>query len=264
MANITADIGTVNIKTQASATANITSVPAPIVPGGLYPMRTFAYGLPNYRIRDGWLVDVPKYDFQATANFELNGAAFSTRPAPSTLNLGAAARWIADDYNTSTRVWSPRTGTSNFTTNATYAPTKITLKYIVGNEAFGRTAVNFSADSRQHFWGNITELAVGDVPDVPDGEYTLIAVMQTKAQITNDTPFAGIWYPGTTPTGADTFAESVSGQHSDVALVGHYLGLGSNITLVSSDAKTNLVPNPSFRDYAGQLDWYQLHHCDSQ
>lgn len=248
MASVSASIGTISLPFNAQGTASLTDVPAPVVPGGLYPMRTKVYSVPDYRVSNGWPVPIPKYDFTAVADFSLDSSKIGTRPAPASVVTGAVDRWVGSGFDgVATPNWPATVGSTTFTSNATFKPVKIDVNYLVGNEYFSRKAVQFSADSKSHLWANISDLGLGDLPDVADGEYTLIMVMQTQAQVTNATPFAGIWYPGSaTPTSGTTFSESVSGQHNDVALIGHYIGVGSNITSVPAGAKTNLVANPSF------------------
>src|SRR3954447_25295725 len=70
-------------------------------PGGLFPIRLSAWNSDEYRLANGWPVDVPVCDMRARVLISATGEVLADRPDPGDISTSANARWIADEdfYN---------------------------------------------------------------------------------------------------------------------------------------------------------------------
>ena len=199
------------------------------VPGGLYPLRTAAFEMDEYRFRYGWPVSVPPLDIRSEALFSVTGESFGVRDDITSITPGSAIRWIAHEnfYDDVALEWRPFKDATGFNTTwrtgADFAPVFINdYEYRVKDERFRMNALNFDSDSRCHMWADFSPnfgAAVG---------YTVIMVMSPNSVYGNNVavPYNGIWCPGgETPGGVDTFTETPDDSWQGVHLQGGYLYL---------------------------------------
>jgi hypothetical protein len=169
------------------------------VPGGLYPLRSAAFEVDEYRIMAGWPVPVPEHDIRIDCLVSAEGDVLGNRDSPTALITDADLRWVADTsyYDQVACQWTPIQGDSSpWLTTPEHAPSLITdYEYRVGDERFvGMTALNFDSDTTDYMWINL-DLAMGGT----DG-YTVIMVMNPNSIYGNDTSEVdnALWGPDST------------------------------------------------------------------
>src|SRR4051812_10636362 len=93
----------------ASAQVNMHSITPDLEhpAGGLFPIRLSAWNSDEYRLANGWPVDVPACDIKARVLISAEGEVLTDRPDPGAITTSANARWIADDdsYNFTELTW---------------------------------------------------------------------------------------------------------------------------------------------------------------
>lgn len=178
-------------------------------PGGLYPLRSKAFEIDEYRIMAGWPVPIPKYDIFARSMVSASGERFTSRDDPNAINTNATVRWIADPefYDEDALVWRPiqdATQGSFWNSSTTAMPVLVNdYTYRLGSEVFVQNAVNFDSDANKHLWGNFSTSIGGSAG------YTVVMVFSPNSYYGNNDaiPFNGIWAPGNATPDSDTFDE---------------------------------------------------------
>jgi hypothetical protein len=130
-------------------------------PGGLYPLKSAAFQVDEYRMMSGWPVPVPDGDIRIDCLVSAEGDVLANRNAPVSLVTAADMRWVADGnyYDQTTLRWAPVQGSSSpWETTAGFAPTLVTdYTYLVGDEKFvNMTALNFDSDTTDFMWNNLS------------------------------------------------------------------------------------------------------------
>lgn len=179
------------------------------VPGGLYPLRTKAFEIDEYRIMAGWPRAIPPYDIFARSMISATGARFSDRSAPTEVSTNATVRWIADEqyYDLTSLRWNPhydRTPGAYWRGTSASMPTFVDdYSYRIGSEVFVHKALNFDSDARKHMWGDFTNSIGGSAG------YTVLMVLSPTSIYGNspDTTFQGLWGPGMATPSGETFTE---------------------------------------------------------
>lgn len=222
------------------ATVRVSFEPQPIYepPGGLYPMRSAAYELNEYRIMAGWPVPVPPYDVHNVGVVSATGERITGREDPLSLTTNAVARWVADEdyYNTTTLTWVAvqRDAELVWKTSTDYTPTFMSgYEYRVGDERIYRNALNFDSDTRDHMWCDLERVLGGSAG------YTVIMVVSLNSVYGNnvDVPYNGLWCPGRATPAGETFAESIDPNWMSVTVQGQYLWFETE-----SDARQAAIP----------------------
>ncbi len=214
---------------EITLTANLSvNVDAPQVfeaPGGLYPLRSKAFELEEYRLQYGWPVPVPPWDIYARTMVSAMGQRFTIREDPSSIRTEALIRWVPtpDHFQPTQLLWKPvqdgTTGTFWRFSNAAM-PTLITdYTYRLGAEVFIQTALNFDSDARKHMWTDFGPSLGGAAG------YTVIMVMSPNSVYGNDptVPYNGLWCPGYPSPGTETFSEPDPEHYAMVTMEGNYL-----------------------------------------
>lgn len=194
-------------------------------PGGLYPMKSRAFEIDEYRIMAGWPVAIPKYDIHAPTMVSATGARFAERIPANAINTNATVRWIADSdyYDEDALEWRPMvdlTQGSVWNSSTTAMPVLVDdYTYRLGSEVFVQNALNFDSDASKHLWGNFSTSFGGSAG------YTVIMVFSPNSIYGNnaDVPFNGIWGPGNATPDSDEFEEFLPEYYPLVTLSGGYL-----------------------------------------
>lgn len=194
------------------------------LPRGLYPLKSSAWDIDEYRIKAGWPVPIPKCDIRAITLASASGALIGNRDVPTALLTNAELRWVADAdlYNETTLQWVPLQGSDPvWQTSVEYAPTLVTnYEYRIDDERFVEmSALNFDSDTMNHMWANFSYTFGGSAG------YTVIMVMSPNSVYGNDldVPYNGLWCPGdATPTG-QTFTEDTGEHWVSATIQGKYL-----------------------------------------
>jgi hypothetical protein len=186
---------------QATARGRVNRIPPEFqdVPGGLYPLKSAAFVVDEYRIMSGWPVAIPDGDIRIDCLLSGEGNVLGNREEPTALVTDADMRWVADtDYYDQTAMrWRPlQSNVSPWETSPTHAPTMVTdYEYRVGSERFlGMTALNFDSNTQDYMWINL-DLAMGGTSG-----YTVIMVMSPSSIFGNDETVVDntLWGPETT------------------------------------------------------------------
>ncbi len=194
-------------------------------PGGLYPLRSRAFELEEYRLMAGWPVPQPRYDIHANPMVSGAGSTFTDRVTPNNIKTGALTRWIPDPvyYDTAALRWRPvqdQTTGIFWQSSVNPMPTLITdYTYRLGTEVFVRQALNFDSDASKHLWADLTATLGGSAG------YTVIMVMSPNSVYGNDetVPFNGLWCPGYPSPGTQTFTEPPFEHYVSMTMEGTYL-----------------------------------------
>lgn len=154
-------------------------------PGGLYPLRSAAYEIDEYRIMSGWPVSVPPCDIRIEAMVSADGIVLEDRLEPTALVTNADMRWVADVdyYDQTTLLWRPiQSDVSPWTTSPSNAPTLVTdYEYQVDDQRFvDRTALNFDSNTIDWMWNDLS-LAMGGTQG-----YTVVMVLSPNSIYGND------------------------------------------------------------------------------
>lgn len=191
------------------------------------PYNVAQYQLDDYRLRNGWPVQVPKYDVRQEVFASASGEILSSRPNPASVVTAADVRWIPTELTWDPIAFrlSPEDGPYKAFTwhSATeFAPTYLAdYSYRVGKEIISRTALNFVSANKEHLWSDF----VGGFAGLSG--YTAIMVLSLESKFGTDgvdLDFSGLLCAGhATPAGLDTFTETVTGATTDVQLRGRYL-----------------------------------------
>lgn len=196
------------------------------LPRGLYPLKSSAWEIDEYRIKAGWPISVPSCDIRSLTLASAVGSIVGSRDTPTALLTNAEVRWVADDdlWNPTTLRWVPLQGSEPvWETSVAYAPSLITnYEYRIDDERFMEmSALNFDSDTRNHMWANFSYTFGGS------SGYTVIMVMSPNSAYGNDldVPYNGLWCPGGTTPAGDTFAEPLEDHWTSVTMQGQYLYL---------------------------------------
>lgn len=163
-------------------------------PGGLWPMKSAAFEMDEYRLLAGWPVAVPPCGIRCHTMVSGDGIALGDRDSATTITTGADVRWLADpDYfNQTTCEWLPIQGTHPmWSAGPTLIPSLINdYEYTVDDERFtSMSALNFDSDTGDYLTADLNQ-ALSTVHG-----YTLIMVMSPNSSYGNniDLPFNAIW-----------------------------------------------------------------------
>ena len=190
-------------KTEAQLTARskMHRIPPALleVPGGLYPLKSAAFEVDEYRILSGWPVPVPDCDIRIECLVSAEGDLLSNRDSPLALVTNADMRWVADDayYDQISLLWTPiQGGSSPWVTSVDHAPTLVTdYEYRFGDERFvGMSALNFDSDTNDYMWNNL-DLFMGGTMG-----YTVIMVLSPNSIYGNNDAVDSnaLWAPDAT------------------------------------------------------------------
>jgi hypothetical protein len=154
-------------------------------PGGLYPLKSAAFEVDEYRIMSGWPVPIPSCDIRIDCLVSAEGSVLSDRDIPTSLVTGADMRWVADVdfYDQISGKWLPIQGSvSPWEATPTHLPTLITdYEYRFGDERFiNRSALNFDSNTGDYLTNNL-DLIMGGTSG-----YTVIMVLNPNSIYGND------------------------------------------------------------------------------
>lgn len=177
------------------------------VPGGLYPMKSAAYEVDEYRIMSGWPVPVPDADIRIQCLVSAEGDVLGNRDAPTALTTNADMRWVADVnyYDQTTLQWTPIQGhVPPWETTPEHAPSLITdYEYRIGDERFiEMTALNFDSNTTDYMWNDLS-LVMGGTSG-----YTVLMVISPNSIYGNDEDVTdnALWGPDSTDGSWVSFA----------------------------------------------------------
>jgi hypothetical protein len=163
-------------------------------PGGLYPMRSAAFEIDEYRVLEGWPVPVPSCDIRCDTLVSGDGVMLAERETPTGVLTGANYRWVADDdfFNPTTLSWVPIQGSEpTWTAPVDNLPSLINnYEYTVDDERFtSMTALNFDSDTSDYLTTDLSR-----VMSTVNG-YTVIMVMSPNSVFGNneDRRYNAIW-----------------------------------------------------------------------
>jgi hypothetical protein len=166
------------------------------MPGGLFPLKSAAFVVDEYRLLSGWPVPVPDCDVRIECLVSAEGALLGNRDSPLGLITNADMRWVADSdyYDQVSGKWTPLQGeVSPWTTAPDSAPTLVTdYEYRNGNERFiEMTALNFDSNTRD-FMANDLGMYIGGISG-----YTVLMAMSPNSIYGNDPTITShaIWAP---------------------------------------------------------------------
>lgn len=190
-------------KTEAELTARARGhrIPPALldVPGGLYPLKSAAFEVDEYRIMSGWPVPVPDCDIRIECLVSAEGDVLGNRDAPTALVTNADMRWVADTsyYDETALQWTAIQGDSGpWQTSAGNAPVMVTdYEYTVGDERFtSMSALNFDSDTVDYMWNNLDLIMGGTMG------YTVIMVLSPNSIYGNDITVDNnaLWSPDVT------------------------------------------------------------------
>lgn len=178
----------------ATTVAKAHTVPRALreVPGGLYPMKSAAFEMDEYRLMSGWPVPVPRYDIHASTLVTGDGTTLAERETATSTLTGAAYRWVADAdfFNETTGQWVPMQGGEPSWEGTGHLPTLIhDYEYQVDDERFTEmTALNFDSDTADYLTCDL-----GRVVTTERG-YTVVMVMSPNSVFGNeDVDYNGVW-----------------------------------------------------------------------
>ena len=200
----------------------------------LVPYNAASYILDDYRIMNGWPVEVPPYDFRQSSLIAIDGTVISNRQSPASVQTKADVRWVATElsYDDVTFVWRPEDGPYpgyTWRSSVDYAPTYIDdYTYRVGKELITANALNFAGENKQHIWSDFTS-GFGSTAG-----FTMIFVMSLQSRFGLDgatLDYAGLFSAGhPTPGDADDiFDEEVDGAQTNLQMRGRYLWVNSSL-----------------------------------
>ena len=166
------------------------------MPGGLYPLKSAAFEVDEYRLMAGWPVPVPDCDIQVQCLATADGALLGNRDSPLALTTAADMRWVADSdyYDQISYQWLPIQGDpSPWLTSSDSAPTLVTdYEYRNGDERFtSMTALNFDSNTSDYMWNDLGQFMGGTTG------YTVIMAMSPNSIYGNDPTITshGLWGP---------------------------------------------------------------------
>ena len=156
------------------------------VPGGLFPLKSAAFEVDEYRIMAGWPVPVPEADIRINCLVSAEGAVLADRDSPLGVITNADMRWVADvDYYDQVACqWTPLQGdVTPWETTPDHLPTLVTdFEYTIGDERFiEMSALNFDSDTADYLWNDLTRAMGGTFG------YTVIMVMSPNSVYGNAT-----------------------------------------------------------------------------
>lgn len=168
-------------------------------PGGLYPLKSAAFEVDEYRIMAGWPVTVPDGDIRVHCMVSGDGGILGNRMEPTAQTTNADMRWVADKtlYDQVALLWRPLQGNvSPWNTSAQYAPSLLNnYEYRVKNERFVDTSVlNFDSDTKDFMWIDLSLIMGGTMG------YTLLMVLSPNSVYGNNAnvPSTTLWGPDNT------------------------------------------------------------------
>lgn len=186
------------------------------------PYNSAHYRLPEWRMRNGWPVEVPKFDVRAVAITSCAGEQTSYRPHPAQITTDASMRWIASSttFDETTLRWHPSVGHPGWTwnTSAEHSPSLVSAySYRVGREILLRSGLNFSSTSCDHLWSAFS----GSMSSMTG--FSLIFVVSMSASSSKTVPtYSTLIAPGhPTEPGPDEWSEEVSGSSFALQLRGN-------------------------------------------
>jgi hypothetical protein len=196
MAQVPVVPGKTEIQLTARNRANTVLPQLLVVPGGLYPLKSAAFEVDEYRIMSGWPVPVPDCDIQIQCLVSGEGDKLTDRDSPLAITTDAGMRWVADSsyYDQILGQWTPiQGGVSPWETAPQNAPTLLTdYEYTIGDERFvDMSALNFDSDTADYMWNDLDRF-MGGVSG-----YTVLMVMSPNSVYGNniDVFENGLWAP---------------------------------------------------------------------
>lgn len=190
------------------------------------PYNVAHYLLDDYRIRNGWPVAVPKFDIRCKSLTSVTGDVVSYRPSPGGLTTAADVRWIPTELTWNDTDFTLRPEDSPYTnfvwqSSVGFAPTYLNnYTYRVGKEIITRNGLNFNADQKEHLWSNFSGGFSGTTG------YTMLMVLSLSSRFGLDgevQDYSGLLCSGHPTPGGDTFAETITGNDTNLQLRGRYL-----------------------------------------
>lgn len=198
----------VKVAVNTSARAVKTTRPAKLE--GLRPFRLRLFDAPEFRMRNGFPVEVPDIDVRQAHLASASGERLASRPGARELQTSANARWVADPdfYRDVDFHWLPiysDLGSVSFDSAPVLGPTLIEdYTYAIDNERFTARALNFDRDSSQHMWSQVDALT-------GSAGFTVIMVctMNSAFGNTDGAGYSGLFCSGQPTTGSGTLDEYV-------------------------------------------------------
>jgi len=195
MAQVPVVPGKTEVQVTARGKANRIPPALREVPGGLFPLKSAAFEVDEYRIMSGWPVPVPDCDIQIDCLVSAEGDILGNRDAPTALVTDAEMRWVADSsyYDQVTCQWSPIQGhVTPWTSTPDHLPTLLTdFEYRYGDERFvGMSALNFDSDTTDYMWNDLGLFMGGT------SGYTVLMVLSPNSVYGNtDVEENALWCP---------------------------------------------------------------------
>jgi hypothetical protein len=241
---------------QVSANGKAVRVPPALleVPGGLYPLKSAAFEVDEYRIMSGWPVSIPTGDIRIHCQVTGDGTVLGNRMEPTALTTNADMRWVADAdfYDQTALLWRPlQSGASPWETSAESAPSLIAdYEYRVGDERFmGMSALNFDSDTNDYMWIDLS-LALGGTTG-----YTVIMVMSPNSVYGNDTSVHDntLWGPDSTLGAWSVFTvkEKAIWLTTEEQVAQKGVAIGNALTTAAPSYVALVVGRPQTTLYAG-------------
>lgn len=186
--------GPVQIIVEARTRANTLPRKLTSVPGGLYPMKSAAFEIDEYRLAVGWPVGVPSCDIRSSTLVSGDGSMLADRDNPTAVLTGANYRWVADDdfYNETAVQWVPiQGGSPAWEGDPAHLPTLLSdYEYVIADERFTEmTVLNFDSDTTDALNTNLSRAMSTELG------YTLMMVMSPNSVYGNNTDvsFNTLW-----------------------------------------------------------------------
>lgn len=131
---------------------------------GLRPFKIRVFEPPDFRMRDGYPVEVPSIDIRAAGMVSATGTRIAFRPNARDIETGANVRWVADSdmFDDVAGSWLPiksDLGPITWLSSGRWVPTLISdYTYSINKERFTVAAMNFDHDQAEHMWATAYSL----------------------------------------------------------------------------------------------------------
>jgi hypothetical protein len=197
MAVIAVKAGYTNVTAGVTARPGVVPPALKEAPGGLYPLKSSAWEIDEYRILSGWPVPVPDYDIHCEVMVSADdGSTLDNRDAAAGIVTGADLRWLADDsyWDQTSLTWTALQGEAPpWTAAANRTPTLVTdYDYAIDDERFtSMTVLNFDSDTKDYLACDLGGIMGGSLG------YTVIMVLNPNS-IYGDDPTVvekALWGP---------------------------------------------------------------------
>lgn len=226
----------VEVTAEARTVVHSRSPQAVDAPGGLFPLHSKAFEVDEWRVMNGWPIEVPPYDIRCESLISVTGEVLADRMDPTALRTGALIRWVADNqlWDETALRWSPTQsdiGPIAWEGFAPNAPVLVDYEYRIEDERLYCYALNFDSDSANYLTASFEGYLSGITG------FTIIMMMSPNSAYGNnvDVPYNGLWCP-----------KDKSENWTEITTQGRYLWLDSE-----SSARTRAISiNPALNSAA--------------